>query len=37
MTLWDRIGGTYRVPKEDSFVQSLRKESQQAQDYKKLD
>ncbi|KAL3476349.1 hypothetical protein BJX99DRAFT_141927 [Aspergillus californicus] len=37
MTLWDRIGGTYRVPKEDSFVQSLRKENQQAQDGKKLD
>ncbi|KAL2837898.1 hypothetical protein BJY01DRAFT_39137 [Aspergillus pseudoustus] len=34
LTFWDRVGGTYRLPKEDSFVQ---RENQQAQMGKKCD
>ncbi|KAL2850857.1 hypothetical protein BJX68DRAFT_255035 [Aspergillus pseudodeflectus] len=34
LTFWDRVGGTYRLPKEDNFVQS---ENLQAQMSKKCD
>jgi lathosterol oxidase len=34
LTFWDRVGGTYRLPKEDNYVQN---ENLQAQMSKKCD
>lgn len=35
ITIWDRLGGTYRTPEEDSFVKEQRQEKTQAA--KKID